>query len=104
MPYTIYDSIKDEVAFLKTLKQVEENEGNTFAATIAGHLERSLRRVLRRIDQGYDYDISRDKITGKPGISYTKSDRKKLEDEYPALRKAAENYNLVQNLVDSTPD
>jgi hypothetical protein len=32
------------------------------------------------------------------------SDRKTLEQEYPALKKAAENYDLVKNLVDSTPD
>lgn len=104
MPYTMLDSIKDEIAFLQTLKQVEENEGNTFAATITNHIERSLRRVLRRVDSGYDFDIVRDKVTGKPSIGHSISNRKKLEDEYPALRKAAENYNLVQNLVDSTPD
>ena len=104
MPYTILDAMKDEIEFLKTLKQVEENEGNAFAATIASHIERSLRRVLRRVDSGYDYDIVRDTVTGKPSIGHTVSDRKKLEDEYPALRQAAENYNLVKNLVDSTPD
>lgn len=104
MPYTIYDSIKDEIEFLKTLRKVEENSNNVFAAAMTGHLERSLRRVLRRVDSGYDYDIVRDKVTGKPSIGHTVSDRKKLEDEYPALRQAAENYNLVQNLVDSTPD
>jgi hypothetical protein len=103
MPYTIYDSIKDELEFLNTLKQVEENEGNTFAATITNHLERSLRRVLFRVERGYDYDIVRDKVTGKPSIGHSISNRKKLEDEYPALRQAAENYNLVQNLIDSTP-
>jgi hypothetical protein len=103
MPYTIYDSIKDEIDFLNTLKQVEENEGNTFAATITNHLERSLRRVLFRVERGYDYDIVRDKVTGKPSIGHSISNRKKLEDEYPALRQAAENYNLVQNLIDSTP-
>jgi hypothetical protein len=103
MPYTIYDSIKDEIDFLKTLKQIEEYEGNTFAASVAGHLERSLRRVLRRVDTGYNYVIERDTVTGKPSISPKKTNRKKLEQEYPALRKAAEQYQLVQNLIDSTP-
>lgn len=104
MPYTILDAMNDEIALLQTLKKVEENEGNTFAATITNHIERSLRRVLRRVDSGYDFDIGRDKVTGKPWIEHSISNRRKLEEEYPALRKAAENYNLVQNLVDSTPD
>jgi hypothetical protein len=46
--------------------------------------------------------ISKD--TGKPMIDWKKTDRKTLEQEYPALQKAAENYDLVKNLVDSTPD
>ena len=104
MPYTIYDAIRDEVAFLDTLVKVEENEKHSFAAAIVRQQQASLRRILRRFDSGYEYSISRDTVTGKPGIAYTKTDRKTLEQEYPALRKAAEQYQLVQNLIDSTPD
>jgi hypothetical protein len=104
MPYTIYDAIKDEVDFLDTLAKVEENEDNPFAAANARQQRSSLRRILRRFDSGYDYVIDRDTVTGKPSISPKKTNRKKLEDEYPALRKAAEQYQLVQNLVDSTPE
>lgn len=104
MPYTIYDAIKDEVNFLDTLAEVEENENHAFAASIIKHQRNSLRRILRRFDSGYDYDVSRDKITGKPSIVYKQSDRKTLEDEYPALKKAAEQYDLIQNLIDSKPE
>lgn len=104
MPYTIYDAIKDEIDFLDTLKKVEENEKHTFAAVITEHMRNSLKRILTRVDGGYDYDITRDKVTGKPSITYKKTDRKTLEQEYPALKKAAEQYNLVKDLLDSTPD
>lgn len=104
MPYTIYDAIKDEIDFLDALAEVEENEKHAIAVTIVRHQKASLRRILRRFDSGYDYDITRDKITGKPGIVYKKSDRKRLQDEYPALKKAAEQYQLLQNLVDSKPE
>ena len=104
MPYTIYDAIKDEIEFLNTLEQVEENEKHTFAAVITSHMRNSLKRILSRVEGGYDYDITRDKVSGKPSITYKKTDRKTLEQEYPALRKAAEQYNLVKDLLDSTPD
>lgn len=104
MPYTIIDAIEDEIAFLETLEQVEENEKNVFAVAIVRQQKTSLRRILRRFDSGYEYDIVRDKVTGKPSITYKKTDRKTLEDEYPALKKAAEQYNLMQNLIDATPD
>ncbi len=103
MPYTIIDAIKDEIKFLTTLEKVEENEKHTFAAAIAAQQKASLRRILRRFDSGYEYEITRDTVTGKPGIGYKKTDRKTLEDEYPALKKAAEQYDLVKNLIDSTP-
>lgn len=104
MPYTIYDAIKDEIAFLDTLEKVEENEKHTFAAAIVSQQKASLRRILRRVDSGYEYSIKRDTVTGKPGIDYKKTDRKTLEQEYPALKKAAEQYDIVKNLIDSTPD
>lgn len=104
MPYTIIDAIEDEISFLETLEKVEDNEKNVFAAAIFRQQKASLRRILRRVDSGYDYNIARDTVTGKPSITYKKTDRKTLEQEYPALKKAAEQYNLIENLVDSTPD
>lgn len=104
MPYTIYDAIKDEIEFLNTLEKVEENEKHTFAAVITGHMRNSLKRILSRVDGGYDYDITRDKVSGKPSIIYKKTDRKTLEEEYPALKKAAEQYDVIEKLIDATPD
>lgn len=104
MPYTIYDAIKDEIGFLDMLEQVEKKEKHTMAAAIIVQQKASLRRILRRVDSGYDYDIERDKISGKPAIIYRVTDRVKLQDEYPALKKAAEQYNLLETLIDSTPD
>lgn len=104
MPYTIYDAIKDEIEFLETLEKVEKNADHAFAATIACQQRASLRRILRRFDSGYEYSMGINKTDGKPCIEYKKTDRKTLEQEYPALKKAAEQYNLIQNLVDGTPD
>lgn len=104
MPYTIYNSIEDEISFLTTLAEVEKNEGNVMAAAIVRQQAASLRRILRRVDSGYDYEIKRDVVTGKPSIAHSSTDRKKLEDEYPALKKLAEQYTLLQNLIDSTPE
>lgn len=104
MPYTIYDAIKDEIDFLKTLEKVEENGKHTITAAIIYQQRASLNRILRRVDSGYDYSMGIDKDTGKPCIKSNKTDRKTLEQEYPALRKAAEQYNLVKDLIDSTPD
>jgi len=104
VPYTIYDAIKDEIDFLETLEKVETNEKHTFAASMIATQRATLRRILRRFDSGYEYDITRDKIDGKPSITYKETDRKTLEEEYPALKKAAEQYQLIQNLVDSSPE
>lgn len=104
MPYTIYDAIKDEIEFLDTLEKVEKNEKHTFAAAIAAQQKASLRRILRRVDSGWDYSIGISKKDGKPCIEYEKTNRKTLEQEYPALKKAAEQYNLIQTLVDAAPD
>jgi hypothetical protein len=104
MPYTIYDAIKDEIDFLKTLEKVEENAKHTITAAIVNQQRVSLNRILRRVDSGYDYSMGVDKDTGKPVITWEKTNRKTLEQEYPALQKAAEQYDIVKNFVDSTPD
>ena len=104
MPYTIYDAIKDEIEFLKTLEKVEDNAGHKITSAIIYQQRVSLNRILRRFDSGYDYKMGIDKDNGKPIIELEKTDRKTLEQEYPALKKAAEQYQLMQNLIDSTPD
>lgn len=104
MPYTIYDAIKDEIEFLKTLEKVEDNAGHTITSAIVHQQRVSLNRILRRFDSGYEYSMGINKDTGKPVIDHKKTDRKTLEQEYPALKKAAEQYQLMQNLIDSDPN
>ena len=104
MPYTIYDAIKDEIEFLKTLEKAEKNAEHTITAAIVYQQRVSLNRILRRFDSGYSYKMGIDKDTGKPTIEFDKTDRKTLEQEYPALKKAAEQYNLIKDLIDATPD
>jgi len=104
MPYTIYDSIRDEIEFLElAMEMAEDGEKHTISAAIAAYMQCSLIRILRRVDSGYDYDIVRDKVTGKPEFKYIRTNRKTLEQEYPALKKAAEQYQLIHDIVDSTP-
>ena len=104
MPYTIYDAIKDEIEFLKTLEKVEDNANHKITSAIIYQQRVSLTRTLRRFDSGYNYKMGISKDTGNPVIEFEKTDRKTLEQEYPALKKAAEQYNLMQNLIDATPD
>ena len=104
MPYTIYDAIKDEIEFLKTLEKVEENANHKITSAIIYQQRVSLNRILRRFDSGYDYKMGISKDTGKPIIEFEKTDRKTLEQEYPALKKAAEQYQLMQNLIDADPN
>jgi hypothetical protein len=97
MPYTIESAIRDEIAFLKELQKIEEKDDSPILAAIFREQANSLRRVINRLEAGIDYSLTvkDDEIIIKP----TKTDRKKLEDDYPALKKAAEEYNIVKNLV-----
>jgi len=104
MPYTIYDSIKDEIDFLETLIKVEVREENPLAAAICKQQKSSLSRILRRVNGGYEFSLGIDQKTGDTVIKSKKTDRKTLEEEYPSLKKAAEQYSLMQNLIDSSPE
>jgi excinuclease UvrABC ATPase subunit len=101
MPYTIQDAMQAEVELLREMAQVEDKAKRTIVAAIYREQANSFQRVLNRL-QGYDYSLKI--MDGEIKRVHTKSGRKTLEEEYPALRKAAENYDLIQTLVDSTPD
>lgn len=103
MPYTIQDAIRDEIKFLKGLSELEKNCNHGIAATIASMLQDSLIRILSRVEDGKDWDIGKNK-DGKMSWYSKQTNRKTLEEEYPALKDAAEKYNLIKNLVDSTPN
>ena len=102
MPYTTHDTMQDEVKFLRELAEVENKDDRFIAAAIYRAVANSHQRILNRVKNGIDYSL--EVVDGEIKTVPKKTDRKTLEQEYPALQKAAENYDLVKNLVDSTPD
>lgn len=102
MPYTIIDAMQDEVNFLREMAKVEEKANKVIWASIYRGIANSHQRIINRVNSGTDYAL--EIVDGEIKSVNKKSDRKTLEEEYPALKKAAENYDLVKNLIDSTPD
>lgn len=102
MPYTVIDAMQDEVDFLRELGKVEEKREKHILVAIYREIANSNQRIINRVKSGYDYSL--EIVDGEITRVHKKSDRKTLEQEYPALKKAAEQYDLVQNLIDSTPD
>ena len=99
MPYTLSDAIKDEIDFLEVLEKAETAEGYTVAASIVRLHARSLQRIINRYDQGYEYII--DRVGDRSSIKYKKTNRKTLREEYPALKKVAEQYEILELMVNS---
>jgi len=102
MPYTIYDAMQDEVNFLREMAKVEEKEDRFIAVAILRQIAMSHQRIINRIEKGLDYSL--EIVDGEIKRVSKQSNRKTLEEEYPALKNAAEQYNLVKDLIDSTPD
>jgi hypothetical protein len=102
MPYTILDAMKDEVELLREQAKVQEKDDKFIAVAIYRSIAMSHQRIINRVEKGLDYSL--EIVDGEIKSVSKQSDRKTLEQEYPALQKAAENYDLVKNLVDSTPD
>jgi hypothetical protein len=102
MPYTIADAMQDEVKFLRELAEVEKKEDRFIAVAIYRAVANSHQRILNRANNGIDYSL--EVVDGEIKTVPKKTDRKTLEEEYPALKKAAEQYNIVKKLVDSTPE
>ena len=102
MPYTISDAMQDELEFLREMADVEKKRDKFILEAIYRQIANSHQRILNRVNSGLDYSL--EIVNGEIERVAKKSDRKTLEQEYPALKKAAENYDLVKNLVDSTPD
>lgn len=101
MPYTIKDAMQDEVKFLRELSKVEDKEERIIASAILRAVANSHQRILNRMG-GVDYAL--EIVDGEIKSVPKKTDRKTLEDEYPALKKAAEQYDIIEKLVDATPD
>lgn len=101
MPYTIINAIEDEIVLLEDLEKWASRNEKTITENIYAVNRQVLTHLLQRM-KGYDFNIATDK-TGKEYIKTTKTNRKSLEDEYPALKKAAEQYDIIKNMVDSDP-
>ena len=102
MPYTIIDAMQDEVTLLREIAMVDEKAGRVIAANVLKTVASSYQRIINRAKNGTDYSI--ETVNGKDDVVRTKSNRKTLEEEYPALKKAAEQYDIMKNLVDFSPD
>jgi hypothetical protein len=102
MPYTILDAMQDEVELLREMAEVEKKNDRIIAEATCRAIANSHQRILNRVKSGMDYSL--EVVDGEIKRVGKQSNRKTLEQEYPALKKAAESYDLVKNLVDSTPD
>lgn len=102
MPYTITDAMQDEVKFLREMADVEKKRDKFIIEAIYRMVANSHQRIINRVKSGTDYSL--EIVNGEIATVNKKSDRKTLEEEYPALKKAAEQYNIIEKLVDSTPD
>ena len=102
MPYTITDAIQDELEFLRELAEVEKKRDKFILEAIYREIANSHQRILNRVNNGLDYSL--EIVNGEIERVAKKSNRKTLEQEYPALKKAAEQYDIVEKLVNSTPD
>jgi hemerythrin-like domain-containing protein len=102
MPYTITDAMQDELEFLRELAEVEKKRDKFILEAIYREIANSHQRILNRVNSGLDYSL--EIVNGEIERVAKKSNRKTLEQEYPALKKAAEQYDIVEKLVNSTPD
>jgi hypothetical protein len=105
MPYTLTDAIKDEIKTLEDMSAWESDfGGGKLWPMIFTSLAESLDRISQRME-GKDWRVTADpKEPSKYYLKGIKTNRKTLEEEYPALRTAAERYDLIKTLVDSTTD
>jgi hypothetical protein len=102
MPYTITDAMQDELEFLREMADVEKKRDKFILEAIYRQIANSHQRILNRVNNGLDYSL--EIVNGEIERVAKKSNRKTLEQEYPALKKAAEQYDIVEKLVNSTPD
>jgi hypothetical protein len=102
MPYTTIDAIKDEITLLEELESWAKKDEKIIAEAMYRTSRQSLKRIVDRVENGLDFYLK--KVKEETHLVYKVSDRKTLEEEYPALKKAAEQYDIIEKLVDSTPD
>ena len=94
--------MQDELEFLREMADVEKKRDKFILEAIYRQIANSHQRILNRVNNGLDYSL--EIVNGEIERVAKKSNRKTLEQEYPALKKAAEQYDIVEKLVNSTPD
>ena len=107
MPYTLADAIRDEITLLEKRSIAERGAKHDLWADIFDNIAKSHKRILDRFEKGIDYEfiLHREKDGSlQAETKRTISDRKTLEEEYPALKKLAEQYDIMRGLIDATPD
>jgi len=96
-PYTIIDAIREEIDTLKELETVYEKEEKFLLLSDYQRQRRSLERILNRFEKGYEYYMGINN-EGNAQLKYRQTDKHLLR-EYPALREAKENYDIVKEIV-----
>ena len=100
MPYGIEDAIQDEIVLLDDLIIWATKNDKIFLEKIYTVQRQSLNHIIERM-KGYDFKLSVNN-DGKVFVGGSQSNRKTLEEEYPALKKVAEEYDIIKNLVKSS--
>ncbi len=96
-PYTIIDAMREEVDTLKELETIYEKEEKFLLLSDYQRQRRSLERILNRFEKGYEYYMGINN-EGNAQLKYRQTDKHLLR-EYPALREAKENYDIVKEIV-----
>lgn len=95
-PYTLLDSIKDEIKTLKELEQVYNKNDKWILESIVIGQSRSLQRILNRYEEGHEYYMG--VKDGEPQLMYRKTTRH-LEREFPAVARAKQNLDTIVAIV-----
>jgi hypothetical protein len=95
--YTLLDAMREEIATLKELEAVYEKQEKFLLLSDYQTQRRSLERIVNRFEKGYEYymGISNE---GNAQLKYRQTDKHLLR-EYPALREAKQNYDIVKEIV-----
>lgn len=95
--YTLLDAIREEIETLKELETIYEKEEKFLLASDYQRQQRILQRIVNRFEKGYEYYMGMNS-EGNPQLKYRQTDKHLLR-EYPALREAKENYDIVKEIV-----
>jgi hypothetical protein len=95
-PYSLLDSIQDEIATLKELEQTyKKNDKWILEAVVVGQY-RSLQRIVNQYEKGHEYYMGAK--DGEPRLMY-RSTTRHLERDFPAVARAKQNLDTIVSLV-----